>query len=179
MLTTELSSVCSCQCRFLASLRSMVLFVTCRSRGTISSVLSIYSMALLTYNDRFHPVFLGGINTGSGTYMDGKTPFSLSTPRRSKRNIGNKPPWMLEAKAKYGKYDKPRAERYFETMELKAPSFFPILSLLVNTFDTLAFVQILTHCSQCDACCTSRTTSPINSMKINSRSCGRLIGKTT
>lgn len=56
----------------------------------------------------FHPIFLGGINVGSG----------------------NKPPWTLPAKAEYGKYDRPRAEKYFQTMEMKAPPFFPIMSLL-------------------------------------------------
>jgi glutathione S-transferase kappa 1 len=44
--------------------------------------------------------------------------------------IGNKPPWTLEAKAKYSAYDGPRAARYFGLEPLKAPSFFPIMSLL-------------------------------------------------
>jgi len=54
-----------------------------------------------------HPIFLGGINVGSG----------------------NKPPWTLPAKAKYGSYDGKRAQKYFG-VSLQSPSFFPILSLL-------------------------------------------------
>ena len=40
-----------------------------------------------------HPIFLGGLNVGSG----------------------NKPPWTLPAKAEYGKFDGPRAYKYFRT----------------------------------------------------------------
>ncbi|EMD65709.1 hypothetical protein COCSADRAFT_35747 [Bipolaris sorokiniana ND90Pr] len=54
------------------------------------------------------PVFLGGINVGSG----------------------NKPPWTLDAKAKYSKYDTKRAKEYFGVPELSVPPFFPITSLL-------------------------------------------------
>lgn len=54
------------------------------------------------------PVFLGGINVGSG----------------------NKPPWTLPAKAAYSKYDSARAASYHGVPDLRAPSFFPILSLL-------------------------------------------------
>ncbi|KAL6712384.1 hypothetical protein ACN47E_000261 [Coniothyrium glycines] len=54
------------------------------------------------------PVFLGGINVGSG----------------------NKPPWTLPAKAAYSKYDSARAKRYFGVPNIQTPSFFPILSLL-------------------------------------------------
>ncbi|KAI8938014.1 hypothetical protein NX059_005687 [Plenodomus lindquistii] len=54
------------------------------------------------------PVFLGGINVGSG----------------------NKPPWSLPAKAAYSNYDNARAKRYFGVPNLRSPSFFPILSLL-------------------------------------------------
>ncbi|KAL4882523.1 thioredoxin-like protein [Aspergillus karnatakaensis] len=53
------------------------------------------------------PVFLGGINVGSG----------------------NKPPWTLPNKAAYSKYDGKRAQRYFGH-DFEIPSFFPILSLL-------------------------------------------------
>ncbi|CAO2657199.1 Nn.00g033250.m01.CDS01 [Neocucurbitaria sp. VM-36] len=53
------------------------------------------------------PVFLGGINVGSG----------------------NKPPWTLPAKAAYSKYDSARAKRYFGVPNIQTPSFFPILSL--------------------------------------------------
>ncbi|KAL2793896.1 thioredoxin-like protein [Aspergillus keveii] len=55
----------------------------------------------------FIPVFLGGINVGSG----------------------NKPPWTLPAKAAYSKYDGKRAQRYFGH-NFEIPGFFPILSLL-------------------------------------------------
>ncbi|KAF2000290.1 glutathione S-transferase kappa 1 [Amniculicola lignicola CBS 123094] len=54
------------------------------------------------------PVFLGGINVGSG----------------------NKPPWTLPAKASYSTYDSARAKAYFGLPNIKTPSFFPILSLL-------------------------------------------------
>ncbi|RYN62460.1 hypothetical protein AA0118_g5328 [Alternaria tenuissima] len=54
------------------------------------------------------PVFLGGINVGSG----------------------NKPPWSLDAKAKYGAYDSARAKKQFGLPNLQSPDFFPILSLL-------------------------------------------------
>ncbi|KAM5357359.1 hypothetical protein ACJZ2D_016345 [Fusarium nematophilum] len=53
------------------------------------------------------PVFLGGINVGSG----------------------NKPPWTLPAKANYSSYDTKRAQKYFG-LKFTVPEFFPILSLL-------------------------------------------------
>ncbi|KAK8235459.1 thioredoxin-like protein [Phyllosticta capitalensis] len=56
----------------------------------------------------FHPVFLGGINVGSG----------------------NKPPWTLPNKAKHGDFDIARAKKYFGCPKMKTPSSFPILSLL-------------------------------------------------
>jgi len=56
----------------------------------------------------FHPVFLGGINVGSG----------------------NKPPWTLPAKAKYGPYDLKRAIEQFQTPKISSPPFFPILSVV-------------------------------------------------
>ncbi|KAJ6595906.1 putative glutathione S-transferase kappa 1 [Mycena vulgaris] len=56
----------------------------------------------------FHPVFLGGINVGSG----------------------NKPPWTLPAKAAYGAFDSDRAKKYFSAPDIQTPSFFPILSIL-------------------------------------------------
>lgn len=59
----------------------------------------------------FHPVFLGGINVGSG----------------------NKPPWTLPAKAAYSPFDLERAKKHFGTPNVKRPDFFPILSLLVST----------------------------------------------
>ncbi|KAJ5554872.1 HCCA isomerase/glutathione S-transferase kappa [Penicillium sp. DV-2018c] len=55
----------------------------------------------------FHPVFLGGINVGSG----------------------NKPPWTLPAKANYSKFDSERACKYFGVPQIKPPEFFPILSI--------------------------------------------------
>ncbi|KAF2022204.1 glutathione S-transferase kappa 1 [Aaosphaeria arxii CBS 175.79] len=54
------------------------------------------------------PVFLGGINVGSG----------------------NKPPWTLPAKASYSQYDNERAKKFFGATNVKTPDFFPILSLL-------------------------------------------------
>lgn len=56
----------------------------------------------------FHPIFLGGINVASG----------------------NKPPWSLPAKAKYGPYDLKRAIKWFGTKKLQSAPFFPILSIL-------------------------------------------------
>ncbi|KAJ6520486.1 putative glutathione S-transferase kappa 1 [Mycena sanguinolenta] len=56
----------------------------------------------------FHPVFLGGINVGSG----------------------NKPPWNLPAKKDYGVFDSRRAKEYFGLPNIETPAFFPILSLL-------------------------------------------------
>ncbi|KAJ7819893.1 putative glutathione S-transferase kappa 1 [Mycena olivaceomarginata] len=56
----------------------------------------------------FHPIFLGGINVGSG----------------------NKPPWTLPAKKEYGAFETKRAQNYFGVPDIEPPSFFPILSLL-------------------------------------------------
>ncbi|KAJ5666790.1 hypothetical protein N7462_011199 [Penicillium macrosclerotiorum] len=55
-----------------------------------------------------HPVFLGGINVGSG----------------------NKPPWTLPAKAAYSKFDQQRACKYFGVPTIRPPDFFPILSIM-------------------------------------------------
>ena len=67
---------------------------------------------------RFHPIFLGGINVGSG----------------------NKPPWTLPAKAAYGPYDLKRAIKHFESpMPIKSPPFFPILSILVRLSPEFTF----------------------------------------
>ncbi|RKK84549.1 hypothetical protein BFJ68_g15121 [Fusarium oxysporum] len=78
---------------------------------------SFYSFSYLRENRRaletqgveveFIPVFLGGINVGSG----------------------NKPPWTLPAKASYSIYDGRRAQKYFGH-KFETPDFFPILSLL-------------------------------------------------
>ncbi|CAD6456152.1 e4e188f7-23d0-4f1e-ab61-e736b64ded42 [Sclerotinia trifoliorum] len=54
------------------------------------------------------PVFLGGINHGSG----------------------NKPPWTLPAKAKYSKFDTARTILYHGLPELQPPDFFPPVTLL-------------------------------------------------
>ncbi|KAK3111671.1 hypothetical protein LTR53_012839 [Teratosphaeriaceae sp. CCFEE 6253] len=54
----------------------------------------------------FIPVFLGGINVGTG----------------------NKPPGELPAKAAYSTFDSKRAQQYFG-LSFTTPSFFPILSL--------------------------------------------------
>jgi len=63
------------------------------------------------------PVFLGGINVGSG----------------------NKPPWTLPAKAAYSTHDSARAKRHFGVPTLQTPPFFPILSLLPQR--ALGFVK--------------------------------------
>ncbi|TVY39985.1 Glutathione S-transferase kappa [Lachnellula subtilissima] len=67
----------------------------------------------------FHPIFLGGVNVGSG----------------------NKPPWTLPAKAAYGKFDGDRAKKYhgFKTTDIEAPSWFPPLTLLPQR--ALCYIQ--------------------------------------
>ncbi|EMF12234.1 DSBA family oxidoreductase [Sphaerulina musiva SO2202] len=57
-----------------------------------------------------HPIFLGGINVGSG----------------------NKPPWTLPAKARLSKLELPRGMQYFglPPNAMKTPPFFPIMSIL-------------------------------------------------
>ncbi|KAF7879234.1 hypothetical protein EAF04_000431 [Stromatinia cepivora] len=54
------------------------------------------------------PVFLGGINHGSG----------------------NKPPWTLPAKAKYSKFDTARTKLYHGLPDLQPSEFFPPVTLL-------------------------------------------------
>ncbi|QSS65710.1 DSBA family oxidoreductase [Histoplasma capsulatum] len=54
------------------------------------------------------PVFLGGINAGSG----------------------NTPPWTNPAKAKYGQFDRQRASRYFKVTDMVPPPFFPPVTIL-------------------------------------------------
>jgi len=56
----------------------------------------------------FHPIFLGGVNVGSG----------------------NKPPWTLPAKAKYGQFDLARTLKYHDLEKVSVPPFFPPLTLL-------------------------------------------------
>ncbi|KAK5681515.1 hypothetical protein LTS10_006047 [Elasticomyces elasticus] len=69
----------------------------------------------------FVPVFLGGINVGTG----------------------NKPPGELPAKAKYSTFDSKRAQKYFG-LSFETPSFFPILSLRVNHYPTRMFIDLAT-----------------------------------
>lgn len=59
----------------------------------------------------FVPIFLGGVNHGSG----------------------NKPPWTLPAKAAYSKFDMQRAKKYYGLPNMKTPDCFPIVSLLVSS----------------------------------------------
>lgn len=61
----------------------------------------------------FIPVFLGGINVGSG----------------------NKPPWTLPAKANYGQFDIERAKKYHGVENIKPAPFFPPLTLRVLHLD--------------------------------------------
>lgn len=46
---------------------------------------------------------------------------------------GNKPPWMVPAKATYGEFDMLYAELYFGLPGIKRPTVFPILSLKVQS----------------------------------------------
>jgi glutathione S-transferase kappa 1 len=56
------------------------------------------------------PVFINGLNVGSG----------------------NKPPWTLPAKAKYGEFDGQRAQNFFGTGKMSAPPEFPVKTLPVR-----------------------------------------------
>ncbi|KAJ7157247.1 putative glutathione S-transferase kappa 1 [Mycena filopes] len=56
----------------------------------------------------YHPVFLGGINVGSG----------------------NKPPWSLPAKLVYSALDMKRSMNYRGLPDIEKPSFFPVLTIL-------------------------------------------------
>ncbi|RFU26215.1 hypothetical protein B7463_g10113, partial [Scytalidium lignicola] len=58
--------------------------------------------------DGFYPIFLGGVNVGSG----------------------NKPPWTLPAKKQYGNFETARAKKYFGLTDMETPEWFPPLSLL-------------------------------------------------
>jgi 2-hydroxychromene-2-carboxylate isomerase len=40
--------------------------------------------------------------------------------------VGNKPPWTLPAKAKYGEFDSDRAKKYHGLEEISTPPFFPL-----------------------------------------------------
>jgi len=64
-----------------------------------------------------NPIFLGGVNVGSG----------------------NKPPWSLPAKAKYGAFDSARAKKYHDLPKIEPPDFFPPLTLLPQR--ALTFVK--------------------------------------
>jgi len=84
----------------------------------LSSIYSFFTLTyllknreLLTSHDvtvDFVPIFLGGVNHGSG----------------------NKPPWTLPAKAKYGKFDSDRAKKYHGLENISVPDFFPPVTLL-------------------------------------------------
>ncbi|TGO41382.1 hypothetical protein BHYA_0022g00210 [Botrytis hyacinthi] len=63
------------------------------------------------------PVFLGGINHGSG----------------------NKPPWTLPAKAKYSKFDSARTIEYHGLPNLQPSEFFPPVTLLTQR--ALCFIK--------------------------------------
>lgn len=81
------------------------------------------------HSTRFHPIFLGGVNVGSGKFED-----SSSAEFQTKLLMlypGNKPPWTLPAKGAYSKFDSERACKYFGVPQIKTPDFFPILSILV------------------------------------------------
>ncbi|KAJ6441188.1 amino acid transporter [Purpureocillium lavendulum] len=86
-----------------------VTVVKCSTRSQDSSFADLLCFLPSPSSDenRFIPVFLGGINVGSG----------------------NQPPWTLPAKAKYLEFDGKRAQRYFG-LKFEIPDFFPILSLL-------------------------------------------------
>jgi 2-hydroxychromene-2-carboxylate isomerase len=58
---------------------------------------------------------------------------------------GNIPPWKLPAKAKYSEYDRKQAVRYFGIPDFQAPSFFPILSLLVRLFFSVSLCRNLSR----------------------------------
>ncbi|KAE8318847.1 thioredoxin-like protein [Aspergillus transmontanensis] len=101
-------------------LHRQYLYPTIKQKTNNQRKLSPYSFYAFTYLQKnaaaleslgveieYIPVFLGGINVGSG----------------------NKPPWTLPAKAAYSKYDGKRAQKYFGH-DFEVPSWFPILSLL-------------------------------------------------
>ncbi|KAF2641672.1 glutathione S-transferase kappa 1 [Massarina eburnea CBS 473.64] len=79
------------------------------------------------------PVFLGGINNGSG----------------------NKPPWTLPAKADYSPYDMKRSVHHHNVPSIQIPEFFPIVSLLPQralayikaAYPTLYISAFLTICA--------------------------------
>ncbi|KAJ7146374.1 thioredoxin-like protein [Mycena epipterygia] len=56
----------------------------------------------------FHPIFLGGVNVGSG----------------------NTPPWTVPAKAAYGTFESKRAQSYHGVPDIEVPAVFPLMTLL-------------------------------------------------
>ncbi|KAK4193581.1 glutathione S-transferase kappa 1 [Podospora australis] len=68
---------------------------------------------------KFHPVFLGGINHKSG----------------------NKPPWTLPAKARYGTFDANRSIARFPGLSLQFPSDLMKVGMTVLPLRTLHYVQ--------------------------------------
>lgn len=77
--------------------------------------------ALLAYGVtvEFTPVFLGGINQGSG----------------------NKPPWSLPAKANYGAFDADRAKKYHGLEKISTPPFFPLWKETLVPQRSLCYVK--------------------------------------
>ncbi|KAK3322493.1 thioredoxin-like protein [Apodospora peruviana] len=67
----------------------------------------------------FHPVFLGGINAGSG----------------------NKPPWTLPAKAHYGQYDFKRSVARFPGLVVQPPKDLMAVALTVVPLRALLFIK--------------------------------------
>jgi hypothetical protein len=78
-----------------------------QSSKPIQTRMCIFQQYLTTH--RFHPIFLGGVNVGSG----------------------NKPPWTLPAKADYSRFDSARARKHHGNLEIELPLDYPPLTLLV------------------------------------------------
>jgi 2-hydroxychromene-2-carboxylate isomerase len=70
-------------------------------------------------NCRYHPVFLGAINVGSG----------------------NKPPWTLPAKAAYGKYDSVRSLERVGLSHLQPPADMMAAGMTVLPMRALSFIK--------------------------------------
>ncbi|OAX83219.1 hypothetical protein ACJ72_02419 [Emergomyces africanus] len=61
------------------------------------------------------PIFLGGVNAGSG----------------------NTPPWTNPVKAKYGQFDRKRASNYFKIKDMSPPPFFLPSLFCLNEWPTI------------------------------------------
>lgn len=57
------------------------------------------------------------------------------------RNVGNKPPWTLPAKATYGLYDSQRAIARFPTLQIQFPADLMSVSLTVLPLRALHFIK--------------------------------------